>query len=179
MKLFLALSLSSIARNSLAEYLPKVQEKLDRQGMKWVQPDKWHVTLVFLGEEDADAVTSLAKEVLADKKEVRLQVGTIDAFPDTSRPGVLWLGVETLKGDLKGIYQALADVFPTEEEEFVPHITIARMKPASTKLGHRLRDFMHSGAKPEEIEWTAESVTLFNTKPDGSYEVLAEFPLGR
>lgn len=179
MKLFLALSLSSVARNSLAEYLPKVQEKLDRQGMKWVQPDKWHVTLVFLGDEDAESVTALAQEALAGKKEVRLQVGGINAFPDTTRPGVLWLGVDVLKGDLNGIYQSLAEAFPVEDEEFVPHVTIARMKPASTKLGHRLRDFMHSGAKPEEIEWTAESVTLFNTKPDGSYEALAEFQLER
>lgn len=178
MKLFLALSLSSVARNSLSEYVPKVQEKLDRQGMKWVKPDKWHVTVLFLGDEDAAAVTELAKEALAGKKEVKLQVGSINGFPDTKRPGVLWLGVDVIKGDLKGIYDALAAVFPTEEE-FVPHITLSRMKPASTKLGHKLRDFMHSGVKPEEIEWTAESVTLFNTLADGSYEVVAEFPLGR
>ena len=38
---------------------------------------------------------------------------------------------------------------------------------------------MHSGAVPEEIEWNAATVTLFNTKLDGSYEVMAEFPLAR
>jgi hypothetical protein len=53
------------------------------------------------------------------------------------------------------------------------------MKPASTKLGHKLRDFMHSGAVPEDIQWTAETVTLYSTKLDGSYEVIAEFLLER
>ena len=178
MRLFLALDLSPIARQQLSDYVPKVQEKLDRQGLKWVAPDRWHLTLMFLGDEDAAAVQSLAAEALAGLKEVKLSVGSINAFPDTKRPGILWLGVDVLKGDLSAIHNALATVFPSDEP-FVPHVTIGRMKPASTKLGHRLRDFMHSGAKPEDIEWTAEKVTLFNTKADGSYEVLAEFPLGR
>lgn len=179
MKLFLALDLSPIARNALSEYVPKVREKLDRQGLKWVAPDKWHVTLVFLGDEDPETVTALAKEALAGAKEVRLAVGTINAFPDTKRPGTLWLGIETVKGDLDALYKSLAAVLPGDQEEYVPHITLGRMKPASTKLGHKLRDFMHSGAKPEDIEWTAEAVTLFNSKPDGSYETLAVFQLNR
>ena len=179
MKLFLALDLSPIAKNSLSEYVPKVKEKLDRQGLKWVSADRWHVTLAFIGEEDPEVTRALAAEALKDAKEVRLGVGNINSFPDTKRPGILWLGVDVIKGDIQALYSALAAVFPSEEEEFVPHITIGRMKPASTKLGHKLRDFMHSGAKPEDLEWTAESVTLFNTKPDGSYDVLAEFPLAR
>lgn len=179
MKLFLAIALSPIARNTLSEYLPKVKDKLDRQGLKWVAPDRWHVTLVFLGDEDAEATKELAAEALKGQKEVRLTVGGINAFPDTKRPGTLYLGVETLKGDLNAIYKALTNVFSIEEEEFVPHLTLGRMKPASTKLGHKLRDFMHSGAKPEEVEWTAEEVLLYNTKADGSYEVLAEFKLER
>ncbi|MBS1702524.1 MAG: RNA 2',3'-cyclic phosphodiesterase [Armatimonadetes bacterium] len=179
MKLFFALDLSPIARNALSEYVPKVQTKLDRQGLKWVSAEKWHVTLVFLGDEDVEAVRELAAQALTGAKEVRLRVGSIDSFPDHKRPGVLWLGVESVKGDLNALYEALSAVLPGDREGFVPHITLGRMKPASTKLGHRLRDFMHSGAKPEDIEWTVESVTLFNTKPDGAYEVVAEFPLQR
>lgn len=179
MRLFFALTLSSTARHALSEYVPKVKDRLDRQGMRWTVPDRWHVTVLFLGDEDPETVKSMAEQALAGQKEVRLLVGKINGFPDTKRPGVLYLGVEALKGDLNAIHAALTAVFPAEADEYVPHITLARMKPASTKLGHKLRDFMHSGAVPEEIEWTAESVTLFNTKLDGSYEVIAEFPLAR
>ena len=179
MRLFFAIALSSIARHSLSEYTPKVKDRLDRQGLRWTSPEKWHVTVLFVGDEDAESVKTLAKEALAGQKEVRLQIGKINGLPDTKRPGVLYLGVETLKGDLDAIHKALAAVFPLDDEEYLPHITLARMKPASTKLGHKLRDFMHSGAVPEDIEWTAETVTLFNTKVDGSYEVIAEYPLGR
>ncbi len=179
MRLFFAIALSSIARNSLSEYTPKVKDRLDRQGLRWTTPEKWHVTVLFVGDEDAESVKTLAAEALHGQKEVRLQVGKINGLPDIKRPGVLYLSVGTLKGDLNAIHAALAAVFPLDDEEYLPHITLARMKPASTKLGHKLRDFMHSGAVPEDIEWTAESVTLYNTKIDGSYEIIAEFPLER
>lgn len=179
MRLFFAIALSSIARNSLSEYTPKVKERLDRQGLRWTTPEKWHVTVLFVGDEDAETVKTLATDALKDQKEVRLLVEKINGLPDTKRTGVLCLGVSALKGDLNAIHKALASAFPIDDEEYVPHITLARMKPASTKLGHKLRDFMHSGAVPEDIQWTAESVTLYNTLLDGSYELIAEFPLGR
>ncbi len=179
MRLFFAITLSSIARNSLSEYTPKVKDRLDRQGLRWTTPEKWHVTVLFVGDEDADAVKTLATDALAGQKEVRIKIGKINGLPDTKRPGVLYLGVEALKGDLNAIHKSLASVFPLDDEEYLPHITLARMKPASTKLGHKLRDFMHSGAVPEDIQWNAESVTLYNTTLDGSYELIAEFPLDR
>ena len=179
MRLFFALTLSSIARHSLSEYVPKVKEKLDRQGLRWTSAEKWHVTVLFVGDEDASTVEEMGKTALAGLKEVKLQIGTINGLPDTKRPGVLYLGVKTLKGDVGAIHKALAAALGSDVDEYLPHVTLGRMKPASTKLGHKLRDFMHSGAVPEDIEWTAETVTLFNTMLDGSYEVVAEFLLER
>lgn len=177
MRLFFAIALSSIARNSLSEYIPKVKEKLDRQGLRWTTPEKWHVSVLFVGDEDTEAVKNLATEALAGLKEVKLRIDKINGLPDTKRPGVICLGVSAITGNLETLHVALAAAFPLDDEEYVPHVTLARMKPASTKLGNKLRDFMHSGAAPEDIQWNAETVTLFNTRVDGSYEVIAEFPL--
>lgn len=179
MRLFFAIALSSIARNSLSEYTPKVKEKLDRQGLRWTTPEKWHVTVLFVGDEDPETVKSVAAEALAGHKEVKLRIDKINGLPDSKRPGVICLGVSAISGDLGAIHNALGAAFPLDDEEYVPHVTLARMKPASTKLGHKLRDFMHSGAVPEDIQWNAETVTLFNTLLDGSYEVVAEFALER
>ena len=179
MRLFFAIALSSIARNSVSEYIPKVKERLDRQGLRWTNPEKWHVTVLFVGDEDPETVKGMATEVLKDQKEVRLKLEKINGLPDLKRPGVLCLGVSVIGGDLNAIHRALSGAFPLDDEEYHPHLTLARMKPASTKLGHKLRDFMHSGAVPDDIQWNAESVTLYNTLLDGSYEVIAEFPLSR
>ena len=179
MRLFFAIALSSIARNSLSEYTPKVKERLDRQGLRWTSPEKWHVTVLFVGDEDPETVKLLAAEALKEQKEVRLKLEKINGLPDNKRPGVLCLGVSVLNGDLNAIHRALSDAFPLDDEEYSPQVTLARMKPASTKLGNKLRDFMHSGATPEDIQWNAESVTLYNTLLDGGYEVIADFPLGR
>jgi RNA 2',3'-cyclic 3'-phosphodiesterase len=177
-KLFLALDLPSHARHALSEYVPKVQERLDRQGMRWVKADKWHVSLVFIGDEEVSTVTDLVQDVVGKHQEVKLRVTKIGGFPDHKRPGLLWLGVEDLTGKLVPLQKELAGVL-SNGDDFVPHITLSRMKPASTKLGHKLRDFIHSGAVPEDIEFTVEQVSLFNAKADGSYELVASFPLAR
>jgi RNA 2',3'-cyclic 3'-phosphodiesterase len=175
-KLFLALDLTPVARHALFEYVPKVQEKLDRQGMRWVRPDKWHVTLVFIGEEEIAKISDLVLPIVAKHHEPKLRVTKVAGFPDHKRPCVLYVGIEDLTGFLAPLQKELSDALNVEGE-YVPHITLSRMKPASTKLGHRLRDFIHSGAVPEDIQFTVEKVTLYDTKLDGSFETIAEFPL--
>ena len=93
MRLFFAIALSSIARNSLSEYIPKAKDRLDRQGLRWTTTDKWHLTILFVGDEDAESVKTLAAEALTGQKEVRLQLDKITGLPDLKRPGVLCLGV--------------------------------------------------------------------------------------
>jgi RNA 2',3'-cyclic 3'-phosphodiesterase len=177
-KLFLALDLPSTARHLLGEYVPKVQAKLDRQGMRWVRSEKWHVTLVFIGDQEIETVQELVKDIIAKHQEPKLRLTKVGGFPDLKRPGTLWLGVEDQTNHLALLQKELAEVLGNGED-YVPHITLSRMKPASTKLGHKLRDFIHSGPVPEDIEFTAEKVTLFNSKPDGSYETVSEYPLSR
>jgi 2'-5' RNA ligase len=60
MRLFFAIALSSIARNSLSEYIPKVKDRLDRQGLRWTNSEKWHVTVLFVGDEDSETDKTIA-----------------------------------------------------------------------------------------------------------------------
>lgn len=61
--------------------------------MRWVSPERWHVTLAFLGEVDPDRIPDLAgrlDEVAATHPPLE---GMRLAGAGTFR-GVLWLGIE-------------------------------------------------------------------------------------
>jgi 2'-5' RNA ligase len=176
-KLFLAIEPSPHVRTLLAEYVPKVQEKLSRQGMRWVSPEKWHVTLGFIGDELSQVVIDSIQELLESHAEFELSLSGISGFPDLKRPGVLFLHV--VSDNISTLRTAVEGVCVPNDGEFTPHLTLSRMKPASTKLGHKLRDFIHSGAKIEGAEWLASEVVLFNSLPDGSYEALHRFKLNQ
>lgn len=178
-KLFLAIELSSLTRRTLAEWLEKPRERLDRQGMRWVAPDKLHVALLTLGDLDPTQVSELVDPIVRAVSPLELSLGKVTGFPDNKRPGVLALEVLGSEPELSALHSQLHTALLGESEEpFSAHIVLSRMKPASTKLGHKLRDYIHSGKHPEEATWNAEGVTLFNTNPDGSFEVIQKFAFG-
>ncbi|HLO99311.1 MAG TPA: RNA 2',3'-cyclic phosphodiesterase [Fimbriimonas sp.] len=179
MNTFVALEIPLHAQEQIETYAHKVHAKLDRQGMKWVRKEKYHITLCFLGQlENPESVVSKVEAAVAGIKELKVEYGSINGFPDTKRPGVLWSAADTAGGELQQLQTAVAKALDVEDE-FVPHVTLARMKPASTKLGHKLRDFMHSGPAPEVDSWTATTVSVIVTQADGSYQTLKSFALER
>ena len=174
-RLFLALEPSSLVRRAIADWQPKPHERLDRQGMRWVRPEKYHVTLLFLGDLPTDSVIESTEEILQQHAAPYLTVEKITGFPDNKRPGVLALQISDSTGRLNPLQAALHTALVGGDNEYVPHLSLSRMKPASTKLGHKLRDYIHSGEHPEELSWTAEGVALYNSLPDGSYELVRRF----
>jgi RNA 2',3'-cyclic 3'-phosphodiesterase len=179
-RLFLAILPTPLVHAKLLEYVPKVQEKLDRQGMRWVRPEKWHITIGFVGDAEIDDVINFLKTMdLSSIHELSITLGGISGFPDLKRPGVLFQTVDPPHSNFMKLRETVGDVLQESEDEFVPRLMLARMKPASTKLGHKLRDYIHSGAKLEDVSWVAEEVVLFNSLPNGEYEKIYTFPLTR
>ncbi len=174
-RLFLALEPSSLVRRAIADWQPKPHEKLDRQGMRWVKSDKYHVTLLFLGDLPTELVAEATSNIVEKHKAPHLNINRITGLPDTKRPGVLALAVSDDSTFLQPLQKELQKALLNSEEDYTPHLTLSRMKPASTKLGHKLRDYIHSGEHPDQLSWTPEAVSLFNSLPDGSYELIKRF----
>ena len=174
-RLFLALEPSSLVRRAIADWQPKPHERLDRQGMRWVKSDKYHVTLLFLGDLPIEQVQEETTKLVGEAIAPHLHIGRLTGVPDNKRPGVLALAISDSSGHIAPLQASLQKALLGSEDEYVPHLSLSRMKPASTKLGHKLRDYIHSGEHPEELEWTPEGVSLFNSLPDGSYELIQKF----
>ena len=160
-------------------------EKLDRQGLKWVPLHKLHLTLLFLGESEAEGSEasgdwSAIEAICSQTEPFKVSMSKLGCFPDFKRPGVLWWGMESEQTDLlTDLHLKFADALNGElDDPFVPHVTLARMRPASRPFGMVLSNYFPI-AKYEEVTWTVGEICLVETQLDNSYKVLHRFRLGK
>lgn len=97
----------------------------NRPGIKWVEPENWHVTLHFLGDADPDEVARRLDEVEFEPTPVRYGPA-IDVFMKR----VLMVPVHGLEGLANTVVGATADL-GTEppRARFSGHLTVARLRP--------------------------------------------------
>jgi len=130
---FIAVEIESL---DVLRELVKVKSRLVETGaeIKPVEDENIHLTLRFIGEIPAGLVKVLCNEVASIKyPKFKMHVKGLGAFPNISRPRVIWAGVAEgadklaeLAGIVERIVRRLG--IPPEREEFVPHITLARVK---------------------------------------------------
>ncbi len=103
--------------------------------LKVVSVDHLHLTLKFLGDTEEGLVpeiVSAIREASAGKAPFTIRVRGTGAFPNLSRPKVLWVGIEggePLGHMAKSLNENLAPLgFPREERAWSPHITLARVR---------------------------------------------------
>ena len=102
--------------------------------LRWVPPDRLHLTVKFLGEQPESVVSPLGQALdrtMARHAEAPLGLGGIGAFPNFRRARVVWLGVEPhprlelLHHDVEEACTAFG--FEPEGRPFRPHLTVARV----------------------------------------------------
>ena len=131
MSFFLAVEIDDVVRAEVTRATEEAQRTIRAS---WVKAEKWHLTLVFLGEPDAARLAELPAviEPLARACPVTsLQLKGCGTFETARAPVVLWLGVtgaleplRTLQGELSRSLHA------DEGRPWVPHLTLARAKQA-------------------------------------------------
>ena len=110
--------------------------------VRWVMNGKMHLTLKFLGNTTEGSIDNLNEALfntVKSAKVINLSISGTGAFPVKGRPNVLWLGI---KGDIDELKQLTVNInnsleplgFITEKREFLPHVTIARIKSNQKKI---------------------------------------------
>ena len=134
MRLFIAVDIAEPVRKRLGEFIAQLDHAA--RGAKWISPKNIHVTLKFLGhveENKAEKISSVLEEVAARHTVFDLDLVGTGAFPNASRPRVIWVGGHDQSGTL---YRLQADVeaamialgFVPEDRAFVAHLTLGRIK---------------------------------------------------
>lgn len=159
--------------------------KLIQGDIRWVRPERIHLTLKFFGELSGDDVANIATVVgkaAEGERPFSLAVGGVGVFPDPHRPRVLWLGmngdVKRLQVFQKGIEQALLQIgFPREERPFRPHLTLGRIRTSKGLIG--LVRALEKGEEYTAGRFIASGLSLIQSEltPMGAiYTRLKDFP---
>lgn len=128
------------------ELPPPIKQELDRvskvfaaqlppRAVRWVQPEKMHLTLRFLGDTAVNQLPDLSRaldQLAAEHPSFPLQLNQPGCFPNPKRPRVIWVGVTGEKAALlalkQGLDQRLEPLgWAAEGKPFSAHLTIGRV----------------------------------------------------
>ncbi len=150
--------------------------------VRWLPPNKQHLTLVFLGPTDPSRVDSIAAactQVAARHRPFEVATGDAGGRAGGRRGGVAWLrladgGHEVARLSLDLDDTIGSDTFDAERAPR-PHLTVARGVSEAA-----LRD-LGAVAKVVRLRWTVDRIVLFRSHTDAGgsrYEELASSRLG-
>ena len=130
---FIAIPLPQATQQTIADWLSALQKR-QKNGVRWVDAAKMHLTMKFLGDITPEQVPIVQQEmqaVTAEYPVFSFDLKGLDGFPGVYKPRVVWVGViappvlQQLHHDL---VTRLADIgFPAEERKFSPHLTMGRI----------------------------------------------------
>ena len=175
---FIAVDLPSSVLDALGQISSQLQDKLPGTPVRWVNFEKMHLTLKFMGDiskENIGMVEKILKTEASKRQVMEIGIGGIGAFPKMRHPRVVWIGVEapTELFDLRrGIEDGVARLgYNYDKYEFTPHLTLGRIsRKASARdvrtVGNVLHDFQVGFIGVARIE----AVHLYRSdlSPDGA-----------
>ncbi len=157
-----------------------------KDNVRWMNPGNIHLTLKFLGHtpfEATDEINEVLKNLVTSHTGMELNINGTGCFPKIERPRVLWLGVD---GNIDQLQDFVADInirleklgFPLDEDEFIPHITLARIKypPKDTP---DISNFINTSYEP--IKFNINRIRFMSSElfPNGPiYSILGTHFLG-
>ncbi len=181
MRLFAALPLPDAAVERLTSL--RLRLSAPKDGLRWSEPEQWHITLQFYGDVDPDTAACLQSRLVriaCPPPDVVL--GELGQF---AAKGILFATIQP-SASLAKLHAYVLEqgghcgVVP-ESRPFRPHITLARSKG---KSGHGTLQRISTPALPafgSEIRWAARECLLLESTlgPLGAqYSVRARMAIG-
>lgn len=104
------------------------------KSVRWEEMNKFHLTLLFIGEVDKRKLDEIIKQLssVKCKENINFKGTKIGAFPDLEKPRVFWVGLEDTNKKLIELFQKITNSLKPlciePDKKFHPHITIGRVK---------------------------------------------------
>lgn len=153
------------------------QSKLLSAGaeVRWEPPDKYHVTIKFLGnvpEAALPAVLSLTGAAVGRFRTCQVVYQTPGCFPNPRNPRVIWIGcrnddgtLASLKGELDRVLTPLG--FEPEDRDFHPHLTLGRVR-GGRNIGDLISIMNNLNFEPRTATIDSIVVMKSDLRPGGS-----------
>lgn len=135
MRLFLAVTLPEALQQDIARATAALRAAAPT--VRWVRPERLHLTMKFLGErpdDDATRIADAARHATTGLQPVSASLHGTGAFPNFRRPRVVWLGMHPeapLAAIARRLDAALAPLgIEPESRPFRAHVTLGRVADA-------------------------------------------------
>lgn len=179
-RLFIAVQPPENIRQKLAHESDILSSELAAcKGVKFINPDRFHFTIIFLGgqdEKDVSEIIRIMEESLSETRPFEVIMRKIAYGHSFKDPRMIWAyavssGMEKTRKILIKALKRKNIFFPNPEKRFAPHITLARFGG----------DIPAYGEYPFEEKFIAEKIVLIQSGQNGftpgEYTGLAEIDL--
>ena len=181
LRTFVAVPIPPVVADAVAEAIEPWRDAFP--SLRWIPPERWHVTIAFLGATRPEVVTSVCEQhgvVAGATHAFEARVAGLGSFPSPRRAKVLWAGLdegsERLSRLAAEVRAALAGGFALDPRPFRPHLTVARSDtPLTLPAAYAATDL-------ESRPFTVDVIQLMQShrgRASPRYEVLSRFPLAR
>jgi len=171
---FVAVELADDVRVRASQLIDKLRSTDAK--VKWVERDRMHITLKFLGDVDEREVNNVCRTVeqaAAGIGSFAIHCAGADAFPDLRRPRTPWLGVSEGADELSRLQQKVEDAlfelgYPKEARRFHAHLTLGRARSGGPTL-HELSQLLKKFAEFDAGTTVVDEVVVMSSflEPSG------------
>lgn len=145
MRLFVAVDVDEALKNRIDPLISKLSEL---QGVKTVERENLHTTLIFLGEVEENRLAEIKSALFRVKfNSFEIDIKKVGKFPKRGDARVVWIGIED-NGKLtelaENVYKELKKLGFQRDKEFVAHITVARVKRKNKEVDKIVKEFQNA-----------------------------------
>ena len=173
MRLFIAIDIPEEIKEKISNF----QKQIKMKGIKLVEKENLHITVKFLGEVDENLLNDILNLDLSIEP-VKIKLNQLNVFPNMNYIRVIWIGAygENLIKIFEDVDKKLSNLGFKKEREYVPHLTIGRVKFIENKK--QLKDKIEKFKDVDFGEFEAKKLKLYKSTltPNGPiYEVIKEW----
>lgn len=182
-RIFLAVKIE--AGPELNKVYTDLKETLKYEKINWVKAENLHLTLKFFGDtyqKEIDEIILKIKTVTEDQIKFSMILENTGVFGSRYDPRVIWAGLSKTEALLEMVQKINSQLqkigYYQDRQNFIPHLTLARIKNLSDK-----HLFQHLISKYQKVSFQSVEVNkifLFESilqRQGPLYKVIYEFPL--
>ncbi|GAB6077530.1 RNA 2',3'-cyclic phosphodiesterase [Hydrogenobaculum acidophilum] len=170
----------------LEEHINRLKDELSDAILgKWVEPQNLHITLQFVGNVEEPKRVNLLynlEEISENFSPFTVAYTGVGAFPNTSKPRILWIGISKGANSLKVLANKIVKAnaksgIEPESKPFYPHVSICRINEITS---NKIYPFMRKHKDIFFLEEEINKIALVKsslTSVGPIYTIVEEFYL--
>jgi len=182
-RLFIAIKI--VPQPILLNIYKDIKQHCSASKIKWVDESLFHLTLKFLGNTYEERIKTIVDVMIKTGENIQpfvFNLKGVGMFGSQYQPRVIWFGIEnntqlTLLGQYL-IEQLHKAGFPHDRQNFVPHLTVGRIKYIQNK--QRFQKILSKYQRQTLQKVTVNQIILYESllKPTGPvYSIIEKINL--